>query len=411
MAEQDFQVYRYRFVALAVFMIINLIVQTLWITFAPITGSAAEFYKVTDFDIVLLSMIWMIVYIPVSIPASWIIDTYGARVGVSIGAVLTAIFGLMRGYMGTDYTMVMIATIGIAVGQPFVLNATTTVAAKWFKITHRATAGGLAALACFIGIIIGMAVTPSLFLELGMKTMLTIYGWASVVCALIYIVLAREAPPTPPCPPGHDERALVLDGFKEVWKSKQFLLIMVVMFIGFGMFNGVQTWIEPIIRPRGFDITQAGTLGAIIMFAGIFGAVIWPILSDKLRIRGRILMWAILLGVPGLVGVIYATNFALLLLSGAVLGFFSMSVGPIVYQFGAEVTRPAPEGTSNGLLVMSGQVSGIIFIVLMDMDFLKDPKTGSMTVALLVLLAFKLCNVFFASRLVDSKLIEEEDGS
>ncbi|MFH2131451.1 MAG: MFS transporter [bacterium] len=408
MAEKDFQVYRYRFVVLGVFMVINAVVQTLWITFAPITGHAAEFYKVTDLDIGLLSMIWMIVYLVVSIPASWVIDTYGSRVSVSIGAIFIAGFALMRGYFGSDYTMVLIATIGLSIGQPFIMNANTTVAAKWFKITQRATAGGLAVLATFIGIIIGMAVTPILTLEIGMQSMLIVYGWAAVACAGIYIVFAREAPPTPPCPAGHEERALVLDGFKDVWKNKQFMLVMLVMFIGFGMFNGITTWIEPIIRDRGFDMTQAGTLGAVILFAGIFGAIIWPVLSDKLRIRGRILMWAILLGVPGLIGLIYATRFDLLLLSGVILGFFSMSVGPIVYQFGAEITRPVPEGTSNGLLNMAGQLSGIIFIF--GMDMFKDARTGSMTTILLVLLGLKVANIFFSSKLVDSHLIQEEAG-
>ena len=409
MSDKNFQVYGYRFVVLGVFMLINAIVQTLWITFAPITGEAAKFYQVTDLEIGFLSMIWMFVYLIVSIPASWIIDKYGSRVGISIGAILTAIFGLMRGYLGTDYSLVMMATIGLAIGQPFILNATTTVAAKWFEITQRATASGLAVLASFIGIIIGMALTPQLFLSMGMKPMLVVYGWASVACAIVYIVLARETPPTPPCPLGHDERALVLDGMKDVWKIKQFVLVMGVMFIGFGMFNGITTWIEPIVRPRGFDITQAGTLGAIILVAGIFGAVVWPVLSDKLRIRGRVIMWAVLLGAPGLVGLIFATNFVLLLVSGAVLGFFTMSVGPVVYQFGAEVTRPAPEGTSNGYLVMVGQLSGIIFIF--GMDMFKDSKTGSMTIVLLILLVLKFVNVFLASRLKDSDIIEAEAGA
>ena len=73
------------------------------------------------------------------------------------------------------------------------------------------------------------------------------------------------------------------------------------------------------------------------------------------------------------------------------------------------MTRPTPEGTSNGLLIMVGQLSGIIFIF--GMDMFKDAKTGSMTTILLVLLIFKLCNVFLASRLKDSDLIQEEAGS
>jgi fucose permease len=125
-----FKVYRYRWAVLAAFMAVVLVNQLAWITFAPITGLAAQFYGVSDLSIGLLSMSFMIVYLFVSIPASWVIDTYGFRVGVGIGAALTALFGLLRGLGGENYTLVLVAQIGIAVGQPFILNALTKVAAR-----------------------------------------------------------------------------------------------------------------------------------------------------------------------------------------------------------------------------------------------------------------------------------------
>ena len=64
-------------------------------------------------------MSFMIVYMVVSIPASWIIDTYGIKIGAGIGALLTGTFGLMRGWAGADFNMVLMAQIGIAIGQPF----------------------------------------------------------------------------------------------------------------------------------------------------------------------------------------------------------------------------------------------------------------------------------------------------
>ena len=75
MKEQTFRVYGYRWVVLAVFMFINLTMQMLWITYAPITGPAAQYYGVTDSQIGLLAMTFMIVYIPLSIPASWAMRT------------------------------------------------------------------------------------------------------------------------------------------------------------------------------------------------------------------------------------------------------------------------------------------------------------------------------------------------
>jgi len=84
----------YRWVMLVAFMLAIAVNQLLWISFAPITGDAAAFYGVTDLAIGLLSLVFMVVFIVVSIPASWVIDTYGIRVGVGIGAVLTGLMAL-----------------------------------------------------------------------------------------------------------------------------------------------------------------------------------------------------------------------------------------------------------------------------------------------------------------------------
>ncbi len=160
MQQSGFKVYGYRWVVLLVFMAVIAINQLLWITFAAITTDATQFYGVSDLSIGLLSLIFMIVYIFVSFPASWMIDTYGIRVGVGIGAALTGTFGLVRGLMADNYTWVLAAQIGIAIGQPFILNAITTIAARWFPAGERATASGIGSLAMYLGILLGLALTP-----------------------------------------------------------------------------------------------------------------------------------------------------------------------------------------------------------------------------------------------------------
>jgi hypothetical protein len=64
------KVYGYRWVILLAFMLINLTLQILWICFAPVTGPAAQYYPVTDFEIGLLAMLFMFIDIPVANPAS-----------------------------------------------------------------------------------------------------------------------------------------------------------------------------------------------------------------------------------------------------------------------------------------------------------------------------------------------------
>ncbi len=402
MEQSDFKVYGYRWVILLAFMGIIALNQLLWITFAAITTDAMQFYKVSDLSIGLLSLIFMVVYVFVSFPASWVIDTYGIRVGVGIGAALTGIFGLVRGLMASDYGWVLVAQIGIAIGQPFILNAITTIAARWFPASERATASGIGSLAIYLGILLGIALTPYLTLHSGIPGMLMIYGEASIVAMLIFFFFTRERPPSPPCPPEQEARSLALDGLNKMICQRDFIFLMVIFFVGLGAFNAVTTWIEQILSPRNFSATQAGNAGGIMIFGGILGAVILPLLSDKYRKRVPFLLLAVVGAAIGLTEITYVTSYTSLLIFSFIFGFFLLSAGPIGFQYGAEITYPAPEGTSNGLLLLMGQISGIAFIL--GMDSFKSPVTGSMTMPLLALIILMIICLIFGYQLKEPKL-------
>jgi MFS family permease len=405
MPKSEFKVYGIRWVMLAVYMIMVAVNQLLWITFAPITGDATKYYGVSDLSIGILSMCFMIVYIVVSIPASWIIDKYGIKIGVGIGAIFTGVFGLVRGFAGPDYNWLLIAQIGVAVGQPFILNAITKLAARWFPMEERATAAGLGTLAMYIGILLGMTLTPYLIIGSGIGGMLYIYGIISIVVSVVFIILIKEGPPTAPCHPDQEERSLVYDGFKQTLQTKDFIILMVIFFIGLGVFNAVTTWIEDILRPRGFSATQAGITGGLMIVGGIIGALFIPILSDRFKKRTPFIILALTGATLGLTGITFATSYWLLLTSGMVLGFFLLSSGPIGFQYGAEITYPASEGTSNGMLLLMGQISGIAFIF--GMDSLKSVATGSMTRSLIFLICLMVLSILMSFRLKESVILSK----
>ena len=111
----------------------------------------------------------------------------------------------------------------------------------------------------------------------------------------------------------------------------------------------------------------------------------------------------------GLAGITFATSYGLLLASAFALGFFLLAAGPIGFQYGAEVAYPAPEGTSNGLLLLMGQISGIAFIL--GMDTLKSADTGSMTPSLLLLIGLMVLGLLLCTRLRESGLITGDSSS
>jgi len=401
---EKYRVYGYRWVVLAVFMFINLAIQMLWIAYAPITGPAASFYGVTDLQIGLLAMSFMIIFIPLSIPASWVIDTFGFRRAVSIGAVLMGVMGVARGLAGANYSLVLLSTIGIAVAQPFLLNAWTKVPANWFSVNERATAVGLVILANLIGTALGMVLTPMLYEMMPIPTIQLIYGGLAAFSAVLFLVLAREKPATPPCPPGMEVRSLMLDGLKHAVTVKDFWLYLGVMFIGMGVFNGATTWVENIIRPRGFTPNDAGMLGALMLVGGILGAVVIPPFSDRQHKRKRYLLLGFGLAIPGLVGLTFATAPWLLFLSAFSLGFFLVSASPVGMQYAAEITQPTPEGTSSGVVQLFGQAS-VVFVYIMEAMKSAD---GAFTPALLLAVGLMGVSILLITQLHDPKPLKPE---
>lgn len=400
--ENPYRLYRYRWVVLGVFMFINLTIQITWATFGGILKPAADFYGVTDTNIGLLSMLFMIVFVPLSLPVSWLIDRWGFHKAVGLGAVLMGVFALLRGLFAESYSAVLLCTIGLAISQPFMLNSWTTVAAKWFPMQERATAVAAASIGNFIGTGIGFALTPMLMQQIGIPKTLLHYGIVTAISAVLFVALAREEPPTLPGPKDKTPRALMLDGIKSMLKNPSFLLLMLAFFIGNGIFNGLSTWLEGIVRPRGIAPEQAGILGALLIVGGIIGAASLPAWSDKAQKRKPFLVAATLLAVPAFLGLIFLKNYGALMAVFAVYGFFSVAISPIGFQYAAEITAPAPEGTSNGLLFLVGQVS-VVFVY--GMQALRSTQDGSFTLPLLILAGLSVLMGLMLLKLKESALL------
>jgi predicted MFS family arabinose efflux permease len=226
-----------------------------------------------------------------------------------------------------------------------------------------------------------------------------LYGVIASVSTALFLILAREKPATPPGKPGEEARALMLDGLKHALSVPRFWIYLFISFVGLGLFNGISTWVEPIIRLRGFTPDDAGTLGALMLGGGLVGAVVLPIFSDKNRKRQIFILLGFVLAIPGLIGVTYSTTAWLLFLSAFWIGFFLVGANPIGMQYAAEITNPTPEGTSNGLIQLFGQAS-VVFVTIMDR--MKTPQ-GSFTPSLLLLVGLLVISSIMILFMKDSE--------
>jgi len=138
-----------------------------------------------------------------------------------------------------------------------------------------------------------------------------------------------------------------------------------------------------------------------MLIGGILGAIIIPLLSDFYRKRKLFLVICLAGMIPGIVGLTFAPTlghqanqvYAIALIASFILGFFVMSAGPIGFQYAAEVSYPAPESASQGILLWIGQLTGMIFVAGMSRN--NNQYLGTIMIAFSVLGIISLIAVLF----------------
>ncbi|XP_074641190.1 solute carrier family 49 member A3-like isoform X2 [Tubulanus polymorphus] len=315
---------------------LNLSNAMLWISFSPIADVTAEFYHVDSMSVNWLSLVYLIACIPFGVVASWLIDSVGLRASLLTGAVFNitgCVIRLISGMAFVSNHAFLFAMIGqclCAVAQPFILFAPTKMAATWFPDNQRATANTMASISNPVGILIANIVSPVIVTSVkNVPLMLQIYTGPTALAAVMTIFgVCSSVPPTPPTASAAEISEPFLKGLKKIVKNRPYWIIFVCFGIGMGLFTTISTYIEQILCPRGYsDISK------------------------------------------------YRDMDVLIAASISTFGFFGFAVYPVVLELGVECTFPISEGTSGGLINMSGQIIGVIIMVVVGIVTPKLPES------------------------------------
>jgi len=400
--QEKYKVSGYRWIILAVIVPIIISTEMFWLTLSPIASLAENYYHVGSMSISLFSMSYMIMYILFTLPASWVVDKYGYRCSLIIGALITAIFGIIRVVFFADFTAQIICQFVIAIGQPFLLNISTKVPANWFPVEERSIAAGILTMAQYLGFVVPMVLSPILAEGYGIQTLLAVYAGIACVSTVLAIVFTRESPPVLPGPEIPKDN-LSIRSMTKLFHNRDFLSVLILVFISMGIFNTLLTLIESILAPQGITMDQAGIVGAVFVVAGVIGAIVLPIISDKIHRRIPLFIIGISLLVPLYLGMTFLHSFIAVAIAAGLAGFAIMGVAPILFQHGAEVAYPASEGTSLGLVLLMGQISGAIFVALFEGI---GQLSHSMVVPMLLAVAATALEIPLTIKMKESNLLK-----
>lgn len=368
----------YRWIVLAIFMLNTAMSQIMWMTFAPIARDAAAIYTHGNIGAIdLLAILAMLAWLPFCIPAAWCINTIGLKWGAGIGVILCGVCGFLR-IFAPNYGWLLACMIGCAIAQPFILNAFTKLASNWFPEHEETLATGLLTMSLFIGFTTVMFATDFILahyrkigaIQQGIDMVLYVYGIPSLIGVLLYLGLVKDKPKLPPNAIAAEKKVSMTIGMKALFKNRDFLYLLGIFFLGVGALNAILTKIDFIFKNRPLDIDSTlapGIVGGLIVIGGMVGAVVISALSDKYHKRKLFLILAAGMAVPLTLLLQYLTSIVLLGVCGFAFGFFLISAMPVGLTYAVEKTHPVPEATSNGILMLSGQISGLPIVFLFNM--------------------------------------------
>ncbi len=393
---ENYRIYRYRWIVLAVYMYITALTQLFWLNFAAIDTFIEKTLNISAMKVGFLALVFPIVYLFLSIPAGIVIDRKGFRFSVGIGALFTGVFAAFRLINPYSYTILLISQIGIAVGQPFVLNSVTKLVSVWFPKHEEATAVGLGSLALFIGMLVGLALTPQLVSFKGFITMNLIYFVSAFSGIFIFFIFGKARPLLPPEKEEPTEEVSYGEGIKNLFRIRNFVLLGFIAFIGIGVFNGLATWLEKILTEmHGISMIKAGNIAGVLIFSGMIGCVIIPLISDIVMRRKPFLFLGASAAIISLSVLLITGSYTINLINAVLIGFFLISLLPILLTFSTEVSGPKYAGISVAYLQLLGNGAAVAIVPVMELLHKTSSHYLLPILLLIILLITALLLIFF----------------
>lgn len=379
------RLYWRRFAVLTVFSLYSLVNAFQWIQYSIIANVFTRYYGVTNDKVDWLSIVYMVAYVPLIFPATWLLDRKGLRLTALLGAGLNCAGAWLKCVSVSPelFGVTVTAQVICSVAQVFILGLPSRLASVWFGPREVSTACATAVLGNQLGTAIGFLLPPVLVpntpndVELtGHNISIMFYGTAAVstVLFIFTVIVIKDRPPLPPSqaqavlPDSPPEDYSYKQSIINLIKNKAFVLLLVSYGIMTGSFYSVSTLLNQMIMAcYENQELNAGRIGLTLVVAGMVGSILCGLWLDHTKTYKMTTLIVYCLSFLGMIVFTFTLDLDdiyLVFFTAGVLGFFMTGYLPLGFEFGVEITYPESEGTSSGLLNAFAQIFGIIFTLI-----------------------------------------------
>ena len=333
--------------------------QMLWLTYAAITDQTAARYGVSASAVGWLSEIFPLLYVALAIPAGVLLDRW-FRPALAAGGLLVALGGLVR-LGGLTFGWALAGQILVALAQPVVLSGVGKLAGEYLPPEDRAAGIAVGSAGSFVGMLVALLLGPIVGDHGHLERLLVVEGLLATLPTVALAVMLRRRGRFQGEPAN-----LVRGAARRLWAEPQMRTLCGLVFLGFGIFVALATWLQTLLHPSHVSDTTAGLLLVGTIVAGVIGCAVLPPLVDRRRSERRFMLGVVAASLAGSVALGLVPWVGGRAVALVVMGVFLLPALPVVLSGAERLAGAAAAGTAGAIVWMAGNLGGLVVAVIVQ---------------------------------------------
>jgi cyanate permease len=346
---------------------------------APLVTPIVADLKMSYSQVGLILGSWQLVYIFASIGAGNIIDRWGERKSLLVGAVLIGLSISLRS-LSQGFGTMLPAVALLGVGGPMISVGGPKTISLWFNGRLRGTALGVFMTGSTTGIFLGFALTNSVVMPLtdfSWRTVFLCYGIFAFISTVLWGFMAREMKPDTTT-----QRTGVIKVLGQIVRIRNVQLVLIMGLLSFATSHGMMNWLPKILETGGMSPTLAGFAASANILAGVPAVLIFPRAIPQ-HFRSRFLALSALVAAISLCVLIFTSGvlqFGALMVMG-IAGAVFIPILMLILMENAGISTDYL-GSAGGVFFCVAEIGG--FLAPLLMGALYDMTNGFLTGILLL---------------------------
>lgn len=344
----------------------------------------------TQIGVLISAFFWA--YTPGLVLSGWLADRFNAYQTLAAGLAIWSIATLLSGFAG-GFTALLLLRLLLGVGESAAFPCSSSLIAKHVPSHRLGAANGLVIVGLSLGPAVGIFFGGHLMAELGWRGVFTIFGAASLLWLVPWLLVTRKLSRETEAPsPGESIPFLAILARPEVWGAS-----LGHFSVNFGFYFVVSWMPLYLVQQQGYSLAEMANIGGALYLVYASGSYLSGLVSDRWiqaggtanRVRKTFFMTTHVVAAAALAACAVLPPLAAL--GGLFVVAFALgAVGPHIFAEGQTLAGPRAAGkwigVQNGWANFAGILGPIITGVLVD-------RTGNFEAAFAVAAGVTLLGV------------------